>query len=213
MADTCEKLFNTYSLEEHTDSVVAYLPGGELFLARNQPESVLRRLFEGLAIQIKQAEDTMNDLTYEYDINCTTNLISEWERALGIPDECFTGTGTLEERRRDVLIKLASLGVSTQKDFVDLAARFGFKALVKTSGSAYGIFPLDFPIAFFQYPQDARFTLYIILDAANVPEVFPFAVTRFPIPFYSSVTNIIECLFRKLAPANVDVQFRYLPIP
>jgi uncharacterized protein YmfQ (DUF2313 family) len=212
MSNTCEKLFNTYSAEEHTDSLVAYLPGGELFDAKNEVNSVLRRLFAGLAGPVKQAEDLMNELTYDYDIYCTTNLITEWERALGIPDECFTGQGSIEDRRRDVLAKLASLGVSTAKQFIDLAAMYGFKALIP-SGGKYGIFEMTFPIAFYLYPQDARFTLYVFLDSANVPEVFPFETTKFPVPFFSSVSNIVECLFRKLAPANVQVKFVYTPLP
>lgn len=211
MSNNCAKLFNTYNLEEHTDSLVAYLPGGELFAAKNEPASVLRRLFTGLAVEIKKAEDMMNEVTFQHDINCTTDLIREWESALGIPDECFPGTGSLEIRRQHILIKLASLGVSTAKGFVDLAALFGFTALVP-SGATYGVFPLAFPIAFFQYPQDARFTLYVFLDSENVPEVFPFESTRFPIPFFSNVSNIVECLIRRLAPANVNVIFQYVPL-
>lgn len=210
MSNTCAKLFNTYDLTAHTDSLVAYLPGGDLFVAKNEPSSVLRRLFTGLAVEIKKAEDVMNEVTYQHDINCTTDFISEWESALGIPDECFPGTGSIDIRRQHILIKLASLGVSTAKGFVDLAALFGFKALVP-SGATYGVFPLGFPIAFFQYPQDARFTLYVFLDSAVVPEVFPFETTKFPIPFFSNVSNIVECLIRKLAPANVNVIFQYVP--
>jgi uncharacterized protein YmfQ (DUF2313 family) len=209
MSNTCAKLFNTYTIEQHTDSLVAYLPGGELFDAKNEESSTLRRLFAGLAVQIKDVEDNINEVTFQHDINCTTDLIREWESAVGIPDDCFSGTGSLELRRRDVLIKLASLGVSTAKGFIDLAALFGFQALIPSGGS-YGIFPLAFPIAFFQYPQDARFTLYVILDSTNVPEVFPFETTKFPIPFFNNVSNIIECLFRKLAPANVNVIFNYV---
>lgn len=212
MSNACIKLFQTYSLEEHVDSYVAYLPGGDLFAAKNEPASVLRRLFAGLAVEIKRADDVMNDATLEYDINCTQALITEWESALGIPDSCFPGTGSLEVRRQHVLIKLASLGVSTAKGFVDLAALFGFKALIP-SAATYGVFPLAFPAAFYAYPQDARFTMLVFLDANMAPEVFPFEVTKYPIPFFSNVSNIIECLFRKLAPANVDVQFRYVILP
>src|SRR5574343_440466 len=140
MANNCAKLFNTYSLEDHTNSLVAYLPGGDLFSAKNEQSSVLRRLFAGLAVQIKLADDTMNEITYHHDINCTVDLINEWESALGIPDECFPGTGTIEERRQQVLIKLSSLGVSTAKGFIDLGALFGFQVMIP-SGGTYGIFP------------------------------------------------------------------------
>ena len=208
MTDKCAYLFTPHTLEEHTDSMVAYLPGGTLFDAKNEKSSVLRRLFEGLAVSVKALEDTQNAISHEHDINCTDSLISAWEAAVGIPDSCFDNTGTLEERRKNVLIKLGSLGVSTAKGFIDLAAMFGYKCLIP-SGASYAVFPLRFPATFSPYPQQARFTLRVILDTSNTPEVFPFTVTKFPIPFFSSVTNVIECLFRMLAPANCEVIFNY----
>ena len=209
MTNNCTQIFNTHTVEEHTDSLVQYLPGGPLFDARNEQASNLRKLFTGLAYESKRAEDFMNDISVEHDINCSQNLIREWEKAVGIPDSCFPGTGSLEIRRQHILIKLSSLGVSTAKGFIDLAALFGFRALIP-SASLYGIFPLAFPIAFYSDPMTARFTMLVYLDQQNVPEVFPFEVTKFPIPFFSNVSNIIECLFRKLAPANVIVKFQYI---
>lgn len=204
----CIQLFDPHTIEEHTNSLVAYLPGGELFDAKNEYGSTLRNLFAGLAYEMKRVDDLMNAVSVEHDIRCTENLITEWESALGIPDSCFPGTGSIETRRSHVLIKLASLGVSTAKGFIDLAALFGFKALIP-SAATYAVFPLAFPAAFYQYAQDARFTMLIYLDSGVAPEVFPFEATKFPIPFFSSISNIIECLFRKLAPANVIVKFVY----
>lgn len=211
MSNFCESLFQTYSVEDFTNAYIAYLPGGDLFDAKNIESSVLRGLFSGLAVEIKRASDDMNMITSDYDIYCTENLLSRWESALGIPDQCFDGTGTLEQRRQQVLIKLASLGVSTAKGFIDLAALFGFKILIP-SAATYGVFPLSFPAAFYQYPQDARFTMLVIVDADQQPQVFPFDVIKYPIPFFSDLSNVIECLFTELAPANVDVQFRYVKL-
>jgi uncharacterized protein YmfQ (DUF2313 family) len=207
----CKKLFKSFTRQEHTDSLVQYLPGGEAFDAKNEESSILRKLFAGLAVEVKRSEDLLNDITSEHDIRCTTKFLKEWEKALGIPDSCFPGTGSLEIRRQHVLIKLASLGVSTEQGFIDLAAMFGFKSLIP-SAATYGVFPLAFPATFYQYPQDARFTMIVYLDADNVPEVFPFEVTKFPIPFFSNVSNIVECLIRKLAPANVNVRFVYIDL-
>lgn len=203
----CEKLFEEFSIGEHTDSLVQYLPGGPLFESTNEQSTNLRKFFAGLAFEIKRLEDFANGISVEHNINCTEALINEWESAVGIPDSCFPGTGDLETRRNHVLIKLSSLGVSTAQGFIDLAALFGFKALIP-SAATYAIFPLHFPAAFYSSPMQARYTMLVYIDISEAPEVFPF-VEFFPIPFYSNITNIIECLFKKLAPSNVRLVFKY----
>jgi len=41
-------------------------------------------------------------------------FLDEWERALGIPDDCFDLANTDDERRINILTKLAALGVQTE---------------------------------------------------------------------------------------------------
>ena len=123
----------------------------------------------------------------------TVLFIDEWESALGIPDGCFSGTGTLESRRHGVLAKLASLGVQTIADFESLAAVFGITAEV-LSGSESGIA--------FASNKVARFTIVISLA---LPESFTYT---FPVPFGSDIIVLLECLFSKLIPANCQVLFQ-----
>ena len=196
-------LFQRRDLEEYTDSLAAYMPGGPLFAAKYLQDSNYRKLFRGMAGELFRA----NGLLREYDIlpDTTIKFIAEWESALGIPDACFKGTGTINERRRDVLAKLAALGVQTAQDFVDLAAIFNVDVTVR-GGSVNGCFPLVFPIILFDTEKDARLTI-IVQFTVDVANRFPLT---FPFPFGDGDISLIECVFRRLKPANCDILFEQI---
>ena len=184
-------LFSRRNVEEYTDSLAAYMPGGELFASRSVQDSNFRNLLRGLAFELLRANGSL----IEYDVlpDTTEKFLPEWESTLGIPDDCFSGAGTIIERRRDVLVKLASLGVQTKEEFESLAAIFGVTAEViagKDSGITFGS------------DKEARFTLVINLTAS---ESFTYT---FPIPFGSATTSVLECLFNKIKPANCQVLFQ-----
>lgn len=194
-------LFERRSLEDYTDSLADYLPGGILFASKSVQDSNFRKLLRGFAGEIFRA----NGYLREYDIlpDETEKFLSEWESTLGIPDCCFAGDGTLDERRRDILVKLASLGVQTEQDFVELALIFGVTVDIIT-GTEAGLFPYTFPILFFDNEKAARFTM-IVDFTVQASNRFPLT---FPIPFGDDSISLIECLFRKVVPANVKLIFR-----
>lgn len=190
-------------LSEQADILAAYLPGGRLFRKANVSDSNFRGLLLGLAGELMSVDDTIQRHYDDFKPDRTAEYLAEWERALGIPDDCFTGRGTNEERRRDVLAKLASLGVQTESDFVALAAIFGATVTVR-SGRASGVFPVyTFPLTFFDSPKEARFTM-IVTIYGNVGGELPFV---FPMQFGGAIIGVIECLFNHLKPANVRLVF------
>jgi hypothetical protein len=176
--------FDNHSIEQHTNATAAYLPEDETFLAKKIAGTNLRNLLVSFAQQFKNTEELLNLFINELDPNEANYLITEWESAVGIPDDCFTATGTLEERRRDVLVKLASLGIQTNEDFVALADIFGVDVQI-SSGSNFSLFfPANFPIQFIGSIETGRFTILV----------------KFLTP--SPLTGLVECLFAKLIPAN-----------
>jgi uncharacterized protein YmfQ (DUF2313 family) len=203
-----KKLFTDKTQEQATDSLVSFVPGGRPFLAARLTGTKLRALLTGLASEILRADGIINEITSEHEITTTTSLIEEWERALGIPDSCFSNTGTIQERRLQVLAKLAKMSLQTDQDFIDLAALFGVVVSV-VAGADRGLFPfeLTFPVYLFDTPQTARHTLVVVVETTNAPNVFPL---EFPIIFGSNLEGLIECLFRKLKPANVEIVFEYV---
>lgn len=196
-------LFERRDLEQYTDSLADYLPGGLLFASRSVQDSNFRKLLRGMSGELFRSNGLLKEYCEQIIPDETVKFISEWESALGIPDDCFSGAGTLTERRRDVLTKLAALGVQTQQDFIDLAATFGV-AITINGGIREITFPLTFPVVMFTTEKDARFTIVVrfTVQAANK---FPLT---FPITFGSGEIAILECLFTKLKPANCDIIFQ-----
>ena len=216
------------SLDRQTEILANYLPDGRAFGGKRIAGSVSRLLLEGLAQERLRSSNLVTEFRDEILPDETTLFIEEWESAVGIPDDCFlTTTGTIVERRRNVLAKLVSLGVQTAADFVALAALFGITAVVK-GGSVHGVFPYEFPMIFFPDARTAFHTI-IVNFTGSFSNVFPytFPITfpdidlvepplntfpyTFPITFQSQELALVECLFRKVKPAHVDVLFVNLP--
>ena len=137
------------------------------------------------------------------------NLLPEWERALGIPDGCFDGTGTDDERRRAVITKMASLGVQTDQDFIDLAAVFGVTVQVQP-GLDSVLYPASLTAA------QARFTIVVTFQVQGLLGFTYTFEDRSLNPliddgllFTDSQVPILECLFARVKPANCQVIFLY----
>lgn len=129
------------TIERHNEtemlqSLAAYLPGGELFQAAFIPGSNFNTLLAGLSGELLRAENYLFLYNSEFIPDETTVFIEEWESAVGIPDDCFTTTATEtnEVRRRNILVKLASLGVQTVGDFENLAVLLGFPDVIVLPG-------------------------------------------------------------------------------
>ena len=196
------RLFNRRDIEQYTDSLADYLPGGLLFASKSVQSSNFRKLLKGMSGELFRSNGLLKTYNDEIIPDQTVKFIDEWENTLGIPDDCFRGTGTIDERRRDVLVKLASLGIQTKQDFIDLAALLGVAVTVE-SGSRRGTFPLVFPVVFFDSVKAARFTI-IITFTVEPANRFPYT---FPFVFSGEVIAILECLFNKLKPSNCKLVF------
>lgn len=183
------------SLGQHTQSLADYMPGGPLFAARNIQESNFRQLLRGLAGELFTAQGYLITLEKEYFPNATNLFLSEWEKALGIPDDCFSGTGDNNERRRDILVKLSALGVQTAGDFVALGALFG-KVITVTPLSDEVFPPHPVPHVPTALPE-ARFIMKITgenIVSGTPPHAVPHLIV--------TGESVLECLFNKVAQSN-----------
>lgn len=199
--------FKTHTQDQHRQALAAFLPNGRAFGSKNIEGKWLFQVLLALAAEYGRVEEMMDLIASEYDPRTTTLLIEEWEAAVGIPDGCFTNTGTLAERRRNVAIKFG-LSIDTRQSFLDLAHALGFDNIIIRTGDYYGMFPLHFPFMFFATAEEALFTIIVELPAALAPGVFGNMI--FPFPFGSGISSIIECLFRKLIPIYCDIKFFYI---
>jgi len=180
---------------------INYFRGCKFFKAKNIAGKNLRNLLWGLAIEVARGEDKLQEISDQYDPMVTTQLIEEWESALGIPDDCLEVKGTIDDRRDVILLKLASLGVSTKEGFEALGALLGFDIEVRPGIEAL-TFPFTFP--FILTDENPRWIMYVEGDASFTGGTFPYT---FPFTFSTDKTLILRCLFQKLVPAPVKVIF------
>ena len=187
----------------YADSFADYLPGGRMFEAKRISGTNLRKLLRGFAKEAIRADNYIQTLQDEYMPDTTTLFLDEWEFVLGIPDDCFDGTGSAADRRTAILVKLASLGVQTVDDFQALAARFGLSVNIHPGKDVYDT-PSLAPGLTFANEKRARFTIVVTFNFA-AGEAFTYT---FPIPFGTSEVSILECLFNNVKPANCQVIFQ-----
>jgi len=91
------------------------------------PVSVLSRVISGLAQIFGYADGRAADLLeIETDPRSTTELLPEWERAFGLPDNCFPLPPTDEVTRRSNLVSwMTLLGDQSRKFFINQGLNIG----------------------------------------------------------------------------------------
>jgi len=179
--------------KNQTQTLADFLRDDPLFYKKNITDSKLRKLLTGLALEFGRLEQELKDVYDGYDISSSEILLTEWESAMGIPDDCFITYGiSTTQRAKNVLTKLTALGVSTKSGFEALAATFGYTATVE-AGTDVGL---------------SRWTMKITLPDSARPLGF---VYSFPLSFGTGDQgNIVECLFSLLKPSNVKLVFSYI---
>ncbi len=200
-------VFSNFSLDQQTDSLARYNPDGKLFLAKRMVNKNYYKLLRGLDEELIRAQDLLVLYTDEILPDVTVQFLSEWESVVGIPDECFDGTGTDDERRNKILAKLNS-GVQTNADFVQtIMTAFGIDVTIWAGAdvvNAVGGAPPD--IYFSGDLRRARFGIVITFLSQEQPE---FTLT-FPVLFGAQVISVMSCYVSTLIPSNCEIFFTSL---
>lgn len=104
------------------------LPPGEAFTKR--ADSVLGALTNALGEEPARVEARRVDLLREADPGQADELLSDWERVAGIPDECTPLAGTVAERQDALVAKLSSLPSQTPDALISAALALGYSITV-----------------------------------------------------------------------------------
>lgn len=195
-----------HSVKEHAKAIGQYLPGGSLFEAAFIEGTNFRKLLLGFSGQFRSGELSLKDYADFFIPDNANMLIPEWERALGIPDACFSGTGTNAERQRDILVKFASLGAQTIADFVAIADLFNIAIEIFPGRDVFDT-PALAPNIIFKNIKEARFTL-VVVYVADEDAVLPLTL---PFTLGSGILDILICLFNQIKQANCQVLFDVIP--
>lgn len=196
---------NNIDLEEETNALGSFLPGGRLFSARNSSGSFFRRFLTSVSKEIRRVRLKIIDIAYQHDINNTSELLTNWEKTVGIPDECFSLDYSIEDRRKHVIVKLMANGAQTEQYYIDLAAYLGYTITIEHPEDSAVTFPLEFPWEF-SSARELRFTVIFHFSTSLAKGVFPL---DFPWDFTSGATSFLECFFNTLKPVHVNFVYVY----
>lgn len=216
-------LFDPISIPDQHILLAKHMPTGKFWQKVFDKDDIWGKLLLGLAVEFYRFQVLEKKLYDEMDIDQANELLVDWEKSVGLPDECFSTTNvSIEKRRSQIKQKFSNFGgVQEKEDFIRIAELFGFFISIDT-GTSRETFPLEMPLMFSVTKKAAVHTLVVniigyILDGMRFPITFPYvfgeftesAVTGFPlpfpIPFSKSNVTFLQCIFDFLAPANVKV--------
>jgi uncharacterized protein YmfQ (DUF2313 family) len=89
------------------------------------------RLWLAEADGLARVESETFRLIAEANPLTTWEALTDWERVLGLPDECSKLSDTIEMRRRDVIAKLRAGGGQTKEYFQSILDTYGFEAVIE----------------------------------------------------------------------------------
>lgn len=198
-------LFNPGTEEQHAFMLAKHLPSGRFWASAFDSIKDIGKLIQGLAISFHRLSVLIKQIETEMDINQTTDLVTEWEKSVSIPNDCFSINETIERRRLQIRELFSNYGgVQKAEDLVRVAAVFGIEITI-TPGKALHAFPLVFPILFIGDDQETGHTIVIeFVGESVIADTFPLT---FPVVFGNTEQEFLICLFETIIPANVQLMF------
>ncbi len=113
------------TIDRYCELLLALLPPGDA-LTRSL-DSVMYDLHARMAVEFARVDERGADLIREGVPSTTSELLDEWEEALGLPEACFTPTND-DERRTAIIARIVGTGGNSLADYAALAATLGYSA-------------------------------------------------------------------------------------
>jgi uncharacterized protein YmfQ (DUF2313 family) len=196
------------TVDDWTRTLLDLLPRGIVW--PRQPDTILARFWTAIADEMVAIQARDCDLLAE-SFPCGSNeLLPDWERLVGLPDECTAGTDwPLTVRQAFVCAKLAAQGGASRAYFIALAASYGY-AITITEHFPWRMGCMSF--------CDARMGVPVgwwTVNCASLPVSHAtVGCWRMGEPICVIVgADVLECVIRRAAPANTIVTFSYTLVP
>lgn len=178
------------------------------------PSSILGRLLAALAREFARVDGRAARLIDEASPLTALELLTDWERVAGLPDECLPALGGVRERQIAAGRKIAGLGGQSIAYMRDLAARLAIEVEIDefgpfVAGSAAGDEVRDDAWAH-------AFRVRALPPSESTQDAFQLRFSYFRAgssgagDLLSSVNaDELECVIRRAAPAHAVVLFAY----
>lgn len=168
------------------------------------PATLQGKLRRALAPECERLEQRIPDLLNEADPRMTIELLLDFERALGLPDNCGAPPVSLEQRRQAVITRLSAMGGQNKAYFIQLAATYGFTIAIEE----YLPFDCQGDCDGQLFDESWAYTFKVIAPALTVRQM---TCDSFCDEYLTTWGNkILECLMNRYKPAHLAVLFEYV---
>ena len=170
----------------------------------NAPVLGVELAAEGTAIDVAQLSG--DRLIDEADPRVTSELLSDWERVLGLPDSCAgTALVTVSQRRDRLLDKLRKVRGQSRQFYIDMATRLGYAGVTVTE---FRPMTCSDPCNMSVNGEDWRFAWQV--NTANALPIYSAQVgDPCNSPLRSWKSSELLCRLNKLKPAHTLVLMNY----
>ncbi len=196
--------------DDYAQGLAGLLPAGAAW--PRDPDSTLMQFVAGLAQIWGDVDGRADDLlARESDPRLALELLPDWERAFGLPDECMGPVTTLEERHARLLQRITMLGGQSRAFFIALAASLDYTITIEELSPIMGGISRGGESAWEAGPPEIRF--WWIVHVSGVPIWwFRGGVGEGGKDHHAEWAAILdlECIIRRYKPAHTQVTFDYL---
>lgn len=200
--------FTAPTVEGAASQLASNLPDGRCWEAKNLPGTNVYATISACGAEFREIQKQIETLANEFDIRLTDQLLPDWEKSCGLPEECIGKMNSLEDRRNAVILRLRKIPFVTKEEFEQLAFELTGLSVTIIPGAEIEIFPLSFPLPF--AVGNSYFKMHVVFN--DVIGGFPYS---FAVPFLRGPNQIVECVFRQIVSATVLLIFdaRRPPVP
>jgi len=114
--------------DQYRDSLLGLFPPGAAWA--REAGSKLYKWADGFAYECARIHSRALEFFDQVHPETTTELLSEWEAVLGLPDACTQSSQTIAQRRAAVVAKLSVPGGNSPQFYIDMAAALGFTVTI-----------------------------------------------------------------------------------
>lgn len=191
---------------QYLSQIQALLPPGVAWT--RDPGATLTQLLAAVAEEFARIDVRADALLEEADLRTAYELLPDWERVLGLPDECVVSAGqTLQSRRAAIVSRLTAIGGQSIMHFIDMAATLGHTiTIAEVRPSRAGVLQagdelvgMESHVHYWQVTVPTVTTYAFVAGGSTAGEELGYWQP-----------SELECVFARTKPAHTNIFWKYI---
>jgi len=192
------------SVSQYTKFLKTLLPKGEAW--NRAINSTWHNFLTAMADELVRVHTRGGvDLLRELFPATSLELLDDWERILGLPDDCIGEATSTQDRRAQILYRLTNQGGQSPQFYIDLALTLGFTVTV----TEFDQFQAGISRAGDLLTNGEWRRAWQINAPANTVTYFRAGLSTAGDPLAYGNNDPLECIINRAKPAHTIVLFSY----